>query len=268
MQLRLPLPPPPGPTRSAPAPEVIVVGRKAVTVTFVRHPRARHYLLRVEPDGGVRATIPRGGSRAQAVRFVREKIDWIQRERYRAAVQQASGGWVREDRVLLDGREWPVTWPEAPAGARVLRFGDHEVRLAGPAGGRVAVVRAIETYLRRVAASSLPRRLLELAGPLGFQVTGVTVRDQRSRWGSCSPSGRISLNWRLIQVPPSVRDYVLLHELAHLRHPDHSRRYWRELERICAWHREARAWFAAGSRRGRWGLDRRGQVAIDHLAIV
>ncbi|RPJ72070.1 MAG: M48 family peptidase [Acidobacteria bacterium] len=248
MQLRLPLLPPPGPTRGDPAREVIVAGRRTVTVTFVRHPRARNYLLRVEPDGGVRATIPRGGSRAQAVRFVREKLDWIQRERYRAAVQQAAGGWVREDQVLLDGREWPVTRPDASDGPDVVRFADHEVRVGALAAGSSAIVRAVETYLRRVAASTLPRRLLDLAAPLGFLVTGVTVRDQRSRWGSCSPSGRISLNWRLIQVPPSVRDYVLLHELAHLHHPDHSRRYWKELERICPWHREARAWLRASAR--------------------
>jgi len=247
MQLRLPLPPPPGERRGAPAREVILVGRRAVTVTFIRHPRARHYLLRVDPDGGVKATIPRGGSRAQAVRFVREKIDWIEHERYRAAVQQAAGGWVREDGVLLDGREWAVTVQDAPAGARVLRFGDHEVRVAKPAAGR-AVVKGIEAYLRRLAASSLPGRLRELASPHGFEVAGVTVRDQRSRWGSCSPSGRISLNWRLVQVPPPVRDYVLLHELAHIVHPDHSRRYWKELERICPWHREARAWLRARAR--------------------
>ncbi len=247
MQLRLPLLPP-RQTRGAPAREVIVVGRRAVTVTFVRHPGARQYLLRVEPDGGVRATIPRGGSRAQAVRFVREKIDWIQRERYRAAVQQAAGGWVREDRVLLDGHEWPVT-PATAGQPGAVRFADHEVRVPNPAAGAAGLVKAIETYLRRLAASALPRRLLDLAAPLGLQVAGVTVRDQRSRWGSCSPSGRISLNWRLIQVPPSVRDYVLLHELAHLHHPDHSRRYWKELERICPWHREARAWLRASARR-------------------
>jgi len=247
MQLWLPLLPPPGPMRGAPAREVIVVGRRAVTVTFVRHPGARHYLLRVEPDGGVRATIPRGGSRAQAVRFVREKIDWIQRERYRAAVQQAAGGWVREDRVLLDGHEWPVTL-ETAGPPRVVRFADHEVRVPGAAGSGAGLVRAIALYLRRLAASALHRRLLDLAAPLGFQVAGVTVRDQRSRWGSCSPSGRISLNWRLIQVPPAVRDYVLLHELAHLHHADHSRRYWKELERICPWHRDARAWLRASAR--------------------
>jgi predicted metal-dependent hydrolase len=86
---------------------------------------------------------------------------------------------------------------------------------------------------------------MEMAASLGHQVSRVTIRDQRSRWGSCSPSGRISLNWRLIQVPPSVRDYVLLHELTHLVESNHSPRFWKKLEAVCPWHREARTWLRA-----------------------
>jgi len=93
-----------------------------------------------------------------------------------------------------------------------------------------------------LAARELPSRLFELARIHGFAVSSVSVRNQRTRWGSCSPSGRISLNWRLVQVPPEVRDYVLLHELTHLRHLDHSPRFWRELARVCPHHAEARRW--------------------------
>jgi hypothetical protein len=99
-----------------------------------------------------------------------------------------------------------------------------------------------EAHIRIRAASELPARLFELAGIHGFAVTSVSVRNQRTRWGSCSPSGRISLNWRLVQVPTAVRDYVLLHELAHLRHLNHSARFWRELARLCPHHAEARRW--------------------------
>jgi predicted metal-dependent hydrolase len=100
----------------------------------------------------------------------------------------------------------------------------------------------VEAHLRELAARLLPARLLELARVHGFTVAAVSVRNQRTRWGSCSPSGRISLNWRLIQAPPAVCDYVLLHELTHLRHPNHSARFWRELARLCPHHAEARRW--------------------------
>jgi predicted metal-dependent hydrolase len=180
----------------------VVVGRRSLTVTYVRNVRARHYIIRVEDDGSVRVTIPRGGSRARAGQFVQEKAKWIDKEVYRAALRKTGPALPSEE-----GRE-----------------------------------------LRKLAARALPARLLELAAGLGRQVAGVTVRAQRTRWGSCSPAGRISLNWRLVQLPDSVRDYVLLHELTHLLHMDHSKRFWRELARVCPWHREARAWLRAHGR--------------------
>lgn len=96
--------------------------------------------------------------------------------------------------------------------------------------------------LERRASIELPARLRELAARHGFEAGRVTVRDQRSRWGSCSPRGDISLNWRLVTMPDAVRDYVILHELAHLREPNHSRRFWRVMSRICPDWREARRW--------------------------
>jgi predicted metal-dependent hydrolase len=96
--------------------------------------------------------------------------------------------------------------------------------------------------LRRQADAELPARLRELAAQHGFALTGVRVRDQRTRWGSCSRRGGISLNWRLIQMPAHVRDYILLHELAHLRHLNHSRQFWKLVASICPWYREAHRW--------------------------
>ena len=195
-QLFLPFRKPEAPRPAGPARDVITVGGRAWAVFFVRHSRARHYVLRVEDDGRLRVTIPRGGSRQHAEQFARHKADWIERERCRRALRQA-----------ID-----------PAEAR---------------------------QLRALAARELPARLLELAAQHGHTVAGVTIRNQRSRWGSCSPKGRISLNWRLVQAPPSVRDYVLLHELTHLSEANHSRKFWKKLEAICPWHREARAWLRA-----------------------
>ena len=87
-------------------------------------------------------------------------------------------------------------------------------------------------------------RLRELAQQHGLdgRLRSVSIRNQKTRWGSCSPRGLICLNWRLMQVPESVRDYILLHELAHLRHLNHSRSFWNEVERLCPAYKEAEAW--------------------------
>ena len=96
--------------------------------------------------------------------------------------------------------------------------------------------------LRDQASTTLPQRLLALAARHGVTVARVTVRDQRSRWGSCGRHGHICLNWRLVLMPDWVRDYVLIHELMHLRRMDHSRTYWRLVAAACPEYEGARAW--------------------------
>ena len=87
--------------------------------------------------------------------------------------------------------------------------------------------------------------VFEFAGRHNLQVNRVSVRNQRTRWGSCSRRGQISLNWRLVQTPVSVRDYIVLHELAHLKEMNHSRRFWAEVARLCPEFAQAERWLKA-----------------------
>lgn len=238
MQLSLPFGTQQKPVGPTPPRDLLTVGRQAWSITYVRHRRARHYVLRLEDDGSLRVTIPRGGSRKDAERFAKNKTGWIERERYRRVIARGgTGGWNDGTRILLRGAE-TVLRVDREAGA--ARLGDEEIRL--PADGAYDLKGIVSERLRRLAERELPARLMELAVAAGHHIARVTVRDQKSRWGSCSPTGRISLNWRLIQVPASVRDYVLLHELTHLAEANHSARFWSKLEEVCPWHREARAW--------------------------
>jgi predicted metal-dependent hydrolase len=159
---------------------------------FVRHRRARRYLLRVEPDGRVRVTIPRGGSRREADAFALRHRAWITAQLARVPP--------------------PALVPEA------------------------------QRAWRARAKQALPARLYELAAQHGCTVTAVSIRGQKTRWGSCGRNGHISLNWRLMLMPSWVRDYVLLHELMHLRRMDHSPKFWRLVEAACPEYRAARQW--------------------------
>ena len=139
------------------------------------------------------------------------------------------------DTVLVAGR--PCVILEGNGRAGTLRIASAVVPL------RCATVHdAVVRWLRDLARRTLTARLEGLAALHGLVVAGISLRDQRTRWGSCSPDGRISLNWRLVQMPDAVRDYVLLHELMHLRVRNHSRRFWREVERVCPHHADARRW--------------------------
>jgi predicted metal-dependent hydrolase len=104
------------------------------------------------------------------------------------------------------------------------------------------VVSDNEPALRRRATEELPRQLLDLAAVHGIGVHRVSVRNQRSRWGSCSRRGGITLNWRLVLVPDFVREYVMLHELMHRRELNHSPRFWRLVAAVCPRLVEARRW--------------------------
>ena len=96
--------------------------------------------------------------------------------------------------------------------------------------------------LRSRAKRELPDRLLHLARQFGLRVSRVSVRNQQSRWGSCSPNGHICLNWRLVTMPDWVRDYVIVHELMHLKRLDHSQKFWKLVAAACPQYQEARAW--------------------------
>ena len=229
MQLELPF------LRSDPSPGVV----------YVRERRARRYILRVRPDGSVRVTIPRGGSRREAETFLATQAAWVARERQRVRASHAPVEWGPGTTILFRGV--PVRLEAGfSAGRAVIRYGSREVPVDRPGGD---LRPAVERDLRQVAREELAVRLHALAAANGLAVRRVIVRDQRSRWGSCSPGGTIALNFRLVQMPDHVRDYVLVHELMHLRQQNHSRRYWRLVEAACPGFREAERWLGREGRR-------------------
>jgi len=172
---------------------------------FVRHPRARRYVISVRDDGTVRVTIPRWGSKREAARFASAQHAWIEKQQRRVAVEQRR------------------------------RADTHQGRDPGALG-------AEQCTLRAQAKRDLPPRLLELARQHGLTVARVSIRDQKWRWGSCSRDGHVCLNWRLVTMPEGVRDYVMIHELMHLKRLDHSPRFWKLVAAACPDYQNARAW--------------------------
>ncbi|MGE5362011.1 MAG: M48 family metallopeptidase [Bacteroidales bacterium] len=209
--------------------EVLAIGRRMVTIAFLRNPRARHYHLRMTGEASVRVTVPRSGTRTEAREFVRAQREWIDGQRYAAARSRAA--------IRVAGDVCALVVDEG-AGRDIVMFGHERVALRQGESPRDGACRA----LRERASRELPPRLLELAQRLGLPVARVTIRNQQTRWGSCSPGGAISLNWRLVQMPDAVRDYVLIHELMHVKINGHGQRFWQAVERSCPAHREARRW--------------------------
>jgi predicted metal-dependent hydrolase len=198
-----PAPSHPAPSHPAPLDPVLV---------FVRHPKARRYIIRVADDGTVRVTVPRWGSKREAAAFAAQQQAWIETQRARAARE-------RERRTSNEG-------PSETTDER----------------------RARERGLFARATQELPPRLIALAAQHGLTVSRVSIRNQRWRWGSCSRSGHICLNWRLVTMPEHVRDYVLIHELMHLKRMDHSPKFWKLVAEACPGYQDARLWLRRASR--------------------
>jgi predicted metal-dependent hydrolase len=217
----------------------LLVGPKPVRLWLVRNRRARRYVLRLRPEGVARVTIPRGGSAAEAKRFAERNAAWLENQLLRQATQpRGPKAWPVGTEILFRGESVRLeAGIEGQTG--LVRFASEAVHVTDAAGD---LRPAIEQHLRQLAARELPARVLELAALHQLPVRRVSVRNQRSRWGSCSRRGTVSLNWRLVQTPPFVRDYLVLHELAHLREMNHSRRFWNEVARLCPDFREAERW--------------------------
>jgi predicted metal-dependent hydrolase len=191
----------------------------------------------VRPDGSVRVTVPRGGSRREAEQFVRRQQRWIARERGRVLVEHAPRAWQHGSEILLNGE--PVRINVDDRGERaVITYGARQIVTRTPPDVRAA----IEGDLRALAKTELVARLKVLASEHGLRVGQVSIRNQRSRWGSCARNGNIALNFRLLQMPPAVRDYVLIHELMHIKQQNHSPKFWRLVEAAFPAFREAERW--------------------------
>ena len=216
---------------------------EASAVEFVRVRRARRYILRVRPDGTLRVTIPRGGSRSQALAFLGRHLDWVTRERSRVARERAPVTWTHGSSILVGG-EPNLLRIERVNGRLLANYADRTTVVQSTGDVRVE----IERDLRALAAERLVPRLREFAAQHGLDVGRVTIRSQRSRWGSCSRSGAIALNFRLVQMPQMISDYVLIHELMHLKQQNHGPRFWALVERACPDYRDAEAWLRVSGR--------------------
>ena len=150
-------------------------------------------------------------------------------------------------RVRPDG-DLRVTIPRGGSMREAVKFAERHLDWAHRQRTKVLAARRpapVEKALRQQAARELTPQLLALAATHGLEVRRVSIRNQRSRWGSCSPRGHIALNYRLVLMPPEVRDYILIHELMHLKQANHSIRFWRLVEAACPAFRDAERWLRA-----------------------
>ena len=209
-------------------------------VVFRRHAQARRLVLRLNSTGtGVLVTVPTGVSRGRALEFTERSRSWIE-ERVRSR-----GGLIHlEPGHMLPFRGVPheIRHVESRRGLVGVDSMRGIIQVPGEAQH---VRRRLLDFLKAEAREDLTHATNHYAALMGVDYRRITLRDQRSRWGSCSASGDLSYSWRLILAPEYVLDYVAAHEVAHLRHLDHSQRFWRLVLTHCGNAAKAKNWLRA-----------------------
>lgn len=214
----------------------VIPGDPPIDLTVRRSQRARRISLTVANlDARVVLTIPRGVSERQALDFARKKEAWL-RQRLNARPNHIRVG---------HGTEIPFqddTLRILPGRGRSVRREDDSLFVPG-IGSEVA--RRTRAWLANEARVRLAKISDDYAAELGRSYTRLTIRDTRSRWGSCSASGGLMYSWRLVMAPAEVLRYVAAHEVAHLVEPNHSSAFWRKVEELKQDYRDNRRWLRA-----------------------
>lgn len=209
-------------------------GNPPIAVTLRRSARARRLTLRVgQADGRVTLTLPHRLPEREALAFLASREGWL-----RARVDEVGAPQLVAPGTMLplEGREVPVRRGEG----RRTRLDDGGLWLPeGPAAAR------IEAFVKLAARDRLAAAADRHAAALGHPYRRLTLRDTRSRWGSCTAAGDLMFNWRLVMAPPEVLDYVAAHEVAHLAEMNHGPAFWKVVAQLFPAHAGARAWLRA-----------------------
>jgi predicted metal-dependent hydrolase len=204
-----------------------------IAYSIRRSARARRVRVTVDPEGTVTVVLPERASERRAAAAVRELRPWIERqlartEKAREAVASPPG--------LVPYLGGFLRLVPEPGRTRAHRRGDE---LLVPAGDWRP---AVERWYRRTAKAEIEPRACAFAAEAGLAFERLAVRDQRTRWGSCSATGTLSFSWRLLLAPEHVLDYVIWHEVCHLAVMDHSPRFWARVAEHCPGYAEPRRW--------------------------
>ncbi|MEM1299336.1 MAG: M48 family metallopeptidase [Pseudomonadota bacterium] len=209
-------------------------------VRLVVNARARRFTLRLDPAGdGAILTHPPRVPRRDCESFLSRHSDWLRRALEKAGPVIAVAPGVQ---IPIDGRMRTVSHQ---SGRRAPELADDEITLYG----RGAIGPKLTAFLKNRARDRLAPAAKAYAEQLGRKVSRVSLRDTRSRWGSCSSTGALSFSWRLAMAPVEVQDYVAAHEAAHLVEMNHSDRYWAVVERIMPDWKPHRAWLRTEGRK-------------------
>ncbi|HEY4041278.1 MAG TPA: SprT family zinc-dependent metalloprotease [Rhodopila sp.] len=218
--------------------ETLTLPSGPARVEWRRSSRARRVSLRIDPAGGaVIVTLPIRASRKSGMALLMGHADWVAD---RLAALPAAISFSEGATVPIGGVPHRIRHaPTARGGAFLL---DQELHVTG---APEFLARRVRDFLRKEAQRRLGALVVAKAGLIGLAPKRVTMKDTTSRWGSCAPDRSLALSWRLVMAPTFVQDYVVAHEVAHLRHMNHGAKFWALVDELTPHTKAAIPWLRA-----------------------
>lgn len=214
--------------------QTITLNGTPVSVKLRRHRLARRTSLRMNASGdGVVITLSPRGSEQKALAFLRQKADWVLQHMQKSRSKTVT---AHEAVIPVLGEE--ITIHHQP-GRGVTRLENGILHVSGDAA---FTARRVNDFLKKHAHQYALGKSKELAKTLGTSISALKLREMESRWGSCSASGSLTLNWRLVFAPREVLDYVIAHEVAHRLEMNHGPRFWSHVASLCPDYMKQRRW--------------------------
>jgi len=226
----------------------ITLGGHEVVYDLRRSARARNASLEVRADSGLTVVVPKNFSMREVDALLHQKHRWIQRTLSRmsklvscpAKAALKEGDFVpylgRKYTLVVERMGAPLCTPSA------VELNPTSIVVILPDGGDDHLGDILANWLRQKAKTRIPQYVQASAEKYSLTYGRISVRDQRTRWGSCSHKGNLSFNWRLIMAPPGVVNYIVAHELAHLVEMNHSKRFWKTVEAWCPDYQRHKRW--------------------------
>jgi predicted metal-dependent hydrolase len=226
------------PQRPAQSKSSIVIDGRNIPITFRRNRQAKQFIMRVDKHGtGVAVTMPKSARQRDAMEFVADHAGWIKRH---LAAERPMVGFAPGNHVPYLGRGHLIV--HRPKARGTVWVEDETVPELHVAGRIEHLPRRLQDWLKKQARAELVAASDRYAAAMGTSYKKLTLRDQTTRWGSCTSAGSLSYSWRLILTEPDVLDYVAAHEVAHLLEMNHGPRFWALVRRHCPHADRSRRW--------------------------
>jgi len=204
----------------------VTVGDKTHNCPVRISTKARYLQLRFIPEKGLELVLPKFASYADAERFLKKNIDWVEKK-----LKSANHPRDTHSHFHFLGKRFSIKTIASAKGHSSYKIGTDSLEISHPEPVRINFSKLFDLIYRKEGKNLLPLMAQEIASEFGFSPNRISIRGQSSRWGSCSKKRNISLNYRMLKFRREIVNYIIIHELCHLRHFDHSKAFWNEVSK-------------------------------------